>query len=47
MNSINKAIIKNPKGEVIWKDNGHSNGSFSLEVDKEGKIFYLYKINHL
>ena len=40
----NNAVIKNPNKEIIWKDNGHSNGSFSLEVQKEGKIFNIFTL---
>lgn len=35
----NKVVVKDPKGDVIWEDDGHSSGSFSLEVKDEGNIF--------
>ena len=43
----NNAIIKNPKGEIIWKDDGHSNGSFNLQVDNEGNCFLLKRNRYL
>ena len=38
----NSAVIKNPQNEIVWKDNGHSNASFNLQVEKEGKIINIF-----
>ena len=41
----NKAVIKNPKGEIIWHDDGHSSGSFNFDVKEEGnKILNFEKL---
>ena len=45
--SNNSAVIKNSQGEIIWKDNGHTNGSFNLSVEKEGKLKHILLINYL
>ena len=43
----NNAVIKDGSGSIIWKDNGHSNGSFNLEIKYEGKRYKkLYIINY-
>lgn len=35
----NIAVIKNPNNDIIWNANSHKNGSFSVNVEKEGKFF--------